>query len=59
MKKPIPEVVDELYGHFVVPPNPAFWPEYIAHDPVKAHGLYSFYQGLLLGLQLADACREE
>lgn len=59
MKEPIPEVVDELYWLFVPSQRPEYWPEYIAHDPTKAHGMYSFYQGLLLGLHLADACREE
>ncbi|WP_251447407.1 hypothetical protein [Vermiculatibacterium agrestimuris] len=58
MKELIPDVVDELYQYFVTPPNPAFWPEHIVHDPVQAHGLYSFYQGLQLGLKLAEACRD-
>ena len=59
MEPTIPFVAEELYDSFVPPPNPAFWPDYLRHDPVKAHGLWSFYQGLRLGLQLADACLEK
>lgn len=59
MKEPIPQVVDDLYNYFVVEPNPSLWPSYLQDVPIQAHGMWSFYQGLLLGLQLADACREE
>ena len=58
MNDPIPIVVEELYRGFVTPPNPAFWPEHLQKTPVQGHGLWSFYQGLRLGLQLADACLE-
>lgn len=58
MEHKIPDVVDELYSYFVPPPNPEFWPEYMADDPVRGHGLWSFYQGLQLGLRLAEACRD-
>ena len=53
MQDKIPDIVDELYGYFVPSPIPQFWPEYLQNDPIKAHGLWSFYQGLQLGLQLA------
>ena len=53
----IPFVVELLYGDFVLPPDPKLWPEQI-RDPVKGHGLYAFYQGLTLGLRLANACME-
>lgn len=59
MNQVIPELIDELYRHFVPFQHPEVWPEYIAHDPIQAHGMYSFYQGLLLGFQLSDACREQ
>ena len=59
MEHPIPYVAEELYHAFVPPPDPAFWPEYLRHDPVRAHGLWSFYQGLRLGFQMADACVEK
>lgn len=58
MKEPIPEVIDNLYRYFVTDPNPDFWPSYLSEKPIFAHGMWSFYQGLLLGLRLADACRE-
>lgn len=50
----IPDVVNELYGYFVMPPDPEDWPEYISHDPVAAHGLVAFYRGLVLGLRLGQ-----
>ena len=49
-------VIDELYRYQVTEPNPEFWPDYLKSCPIQGHGLYSFYQGLKLGLQLADAC---
>lgn len=51
----IPTVIRELYAYFTVGPNPKFWPDYLQDDPVKGHGLYSFYMGLQLGLQIAAA----
>ncbi len=59
MDDQIPFIVEDLYQYLVVPPDPRFWPEYLQNDPVKAHGLYSFYQGLRVGIQLADACLEK
>ena len=49
-------MIDELYRYQVTEPNPEFWPAYLKSCPIQGHGLYSFYQGLKLGLQLADAC---
>ena len=54
----IPIVIEELYRGLVPGPNPAFWPEYLRENPVEDHGLWSFYHGLQLGLQLAAACLE-
>ena len=59
MEPEIPMVVELLYGYFVTAPNPDFWPEYLRKDPVRGHGLWSFYQGVQLGVQLADACLEK
>lgn len=56
MEPQIPTVISEPYQSFVTDPNPKFWPEYIRDDPVAAHGLWSFYQGLRLGLQVSQAC---
>jgi len=58
MDTEIPVIVDELYRYFVTPPDPHFWPDYFRKDPVQGHGLWSFYQGLSLGLQVASACLE-
>lgn len=59
MDDQIPYIVENLYQYLAMPPDPRFWPEHLQHDPVKAHGLYSFYQGLRVGIQLADACLEK
>ena len=54
-----PDIVEQLYRYFVTEPDPRFWPDYFRHDPVQGHGLWSFYQGLRLGIQLSDACLEK
>lgn len=59
MDNQIPFIVEELYQFSVTAPNPEFWPNHIQNDPVKGHGMYSFYQGLRLGIQLANACQEK
>ena len=59
MEPEIPTIVEELYRHFVTEPNPKFWPEHFRHDPVRGHGLWAFYQGLRLGVQLTDASLEK
>lgn len=59
MAKKIPPVVEDLYLVLVPSPNPELWPDYLQDDPTKAHGLWSFYQGLQLGLQLSAACLED
>ena len=58
MEQTIPIVVEELYRSLFPGPNPNLWPEYLRKSPVEGHGLWSFYQGLRLGLRLANACRE-
>lgn len=55
----IPVVVEQLYRCFVTEPDPEFWPDYLKKDPVRGHGLWSFYQGLRLGVQLTDATLEK
>lgn len=59
MQPEIPMVVEDLYRCFVPQPNPAFWIDRFKEDPVQGHGLWSFYQGLRLGVQLADAALEK
>lgn len=58
MENQIPLIIDELYSYFVTEPDPKFWPDHLRGDPVRAHGLWSFYQGVRLGLQLSGACLE-
>ncbi|MBO5339866.1 MAG: hypothetical protein J6A62_02570 [Oscillospiraceae bacterium] len=58
MEKQIPVVVDELYRYFVTPPDPRFWPDYLRSEPILAHGLWSFYQGLRLGIRVSQACSD-
>ena len=53
----IPEVVEQLYYDWVTIPAPEDWAEYIGKNPVLAQGLYSFYQGHTLGINLSNACR--
>ena len=53
----IPEVVEQLYYNWVTIPEPEKWADYIGKNPVLAQGLYSFYQGLCLGMSLSDARR--
>lgn len=59
MEPNIPFIVESLYPYFVPGPLPEYWPDYLRNDPVRAHGLWSFYQGLRLGMQIADACLEK
>nr|WP_326172044.1 hypothetical protein [uncultured Oscillibacter sp.] len=53
----IPEVVEQLYYNWGTIPDPENWSEYIGKNPVLAQGLYSFYQGLCLGMNLSGARR--
>ena len=59
MQSEIPVIVETLYRYFVTQPDPAFRPEYLQEKPIQGHGLWSFYQGLCLGIQLTDACLEK
>ena len=45
-----------LYEYFVGPPRPDLWPEELRNSPTAGHGLYSFEQGVRLGLSLAMEC---
>lgn len=59
MSNEIPLVVELLYRSMVTEPDQRFWPEYLRNDPVRGHGLWSFYSGLKTGLQLGSACLEK
>ncbi len=56
MEQDIPVIVEALYRYFVTQPDPRFWPDYFKKDPIQGHGLWSFYQGLRLGMRLSAAC---
>lgn len=56
MPPEIPEMVEFLYRGMVTGPDPRLWPEHLRDDPVRAHGLWCFYSGLRMGLQLGAAC---
>ena len=59
MEHKIPQIVEDLYLDLVPDTNPEFWPDYLKNNPARGHGLWSFYQGLQIGLQLGSACLEE
>lgn len=51
----IPEVIEQLYYNWVTVPKPEEWPDYIYGNALLAQGLYSFYGGLRLGMDISDA----
>ena len=55
----IPQIVEDLYNQLVTIPAPKDWPRYMSGNTLVAHELYSFYNGLRIGFQLAGALREE
>ena len=54
----LPLVIEMLYYQWVGSPQPNRWPEELRSRPTDGHGIFSFYQGLKLGLQLAASCHE-
>ncbi|USF25705.1 hypothetical protein N510_000617 [Firmicutes bacterium ASF500] len=56
MEHEIPMIVKLLYAGMVTGPDPSFWPEEMKDDPIRGHGLWTFYSGLRMGLQLGAAC---
>ncbi len=50
MEIEIPLIVKLLYFGSVTGPDPRLWPDEMKDDPVAAHGLWSFYSGLRMGL---------
>ncbi len=54
----IPFVIELLYAQRVPGPQPQRWPEELKSNPIIGHGMFSFYDGLKLGLQLAASCHE-
>ena len=46
-------LMDELYYAMIGGPHPDQWPEYLENNPVQAHGMNCFREGIRLGLLLA------
>lgn len=59
MKEEIPMLIEELYYHYSHEPTPKSWPRGFEDNPVQGHGLWSFYQGLKLGMRLSAICLEQ
>lgn len=53
MESPIPLIVEELYNYFAAPEVQRGYPP---NQPQTPHGLWAFYQGLCIGMQLTAAC---
>lgn len=58
MKEEIPMLIEELYYEYAHEPTPKNWPSGFEDNPVQGYGLWSFYQGLKLGMQLHAICME-
>lgn len=59
MDHEFPIIVEELYNAFVGEPQPFLWPERLRDVPIRGHGMWAFYRGLQVGVQLAAACLGE
>lgn len=59
MDNEFPVIVEELYYALVGEVSPSLWPEEFRDNPVRGHGMWSFYQGLQVGMQLAAACLDK
>lgn len=55
MHEEIPIIVVELYNYFSHESTPDSWPIGLENNPVQGHGVWSFYQGLQLGMRIAAA----
>ncbi len=59
MKNEIPMLVEDLYYHYSHELVPESWIGGLEDNPVQGHRLWSFYQGLKLGMQIAFSCLEQ
>ena len=59
MNYEIPMLVEILYYSFSHELVPESWAGGFEDDPVQGHGLWSFYQGLKLGMRLSAICLEK
>ena len=56
MKQEIPYLVEELYYQYSHQLVQESWVNGLEDNPVHGHGMWSFYQGLRLGMRLSAAC---
>ena len=59
MNNEIPMLVEELYYEYAHELTPNNWPCGFEGNPVQGHGLWSFYQGLKLGMRLSAICLDQ
>jgi len=59
MDHEFPIIIEELYNAFVGQPQPFLWPERLRDVPLRGHGMWAFYRGLQVGVQIAAACLDE
>lgn len=59
MNGEIPMLIEELYYHYSYELVPSCWPKGLEDNPVQGHGLWSFYQGMKLGMGLSAACLDQ
>ena len=59
MKEEIPYMIEELYYEYAHELVPESWAGGFEDNPVQGHGLWSFYQGLKLGMRLSAICLEQ
>lgn len=56
MENEFPIIIEELYNAFVGESQPFLWPERLRDVPLRGHGMWAFYRGLQIGMQLAAVC---
>lgn len=59
MNGEIPMLIEELYYQYSHEPVPGSWPKGFEDNPVQGHGLWSFCQGLKLGMSLSAVCLDQ
>ena len=59
MKEEIPYLVEELYYQYSHELVPESWVGGFEDNPAQGHGLWSFYQGLKLGMRLSAICLDQ
>lgn len=56
MDHEFPIIVEVLYNALVGEPQPFLWPERLRDIPLRGHGMWAFFRGLQIGVQLTAAC---